>query len=321
MATSGSVNFNQTRNELIQDAYQLIGQYGVGRTISAEDQAFAARILNKMVKSWQAQGLHLWSKEEGILFIADNTGEYTMGNASSAARSTLASDAVITELNGAHSASATSLTVDSTSGMTASDIIGIVLDDDSTDWTTIVSVDSSTTLTITTGLSSAAADNNNVYTFTSRATKPLRILSMRRVTGIDSGATTTQSEIPMLPLSHEDYFNLPVKTSNGLPTHYYYNPDLTDGKLYLWPRPDDPEMRMHFTFERQLEDFDASTDNPDLPSEWLEAITYQLAVRLAPAFGKDQKLTVLAPMASIMLESMLNWDNEVTSLFLKLDRG
>ena len=50
MATSGSVNFNQTRNEIINDAMQLLGVYGVGRTISAEDEVFAASILNKMVK-------------------------------------------------------------------------------------------------------------------------------------------------------------------------------------------------------------------------------------------------------------------------------
>ncbi len=165
MATSGSVNFTQTRNEIIQDAFQLIGVYGVGRTVSAEDMSFASNMLNKMVKAWQAKGLHLWTKEEGVLFPADNVGTYTLGNAANAAKITNWSDAVITELNGDHAISATSLTVDDTTGMAASDNIGIVLDDDAITWTTIVSVDSSTALTITDGLDSAASDNNTIYIY------------------------------------------------------------------------------------------------------------------------------------------------------------
>ncbi len=317
MATSGSVNFNQTRNELIQDSLALIGVYGVGRTISDEDMNFCSNMLNKMVKAWQAKGIHLWSKEEGILFVADNTASYSLGSAATDARATLSSDAVITELNGAHSASATTLTVDSTSGMTAADIIGIVLDDDSVTWTTIVSVDSSTGLTITAGLDSASADNSNVYTFTSRINRPLRVHGVRRVTGIDSSSTTTKSEIPLQELSHEEYFNLPTKSHNGLSSHFYYTPDINNGTLYLWPRPNDPEMRFEFTFERMLEDFDGATDNADFPTEWLECITYQLAYRLAPAFGKDKNM--VQPEASAMLTDMLDWDSETNSLYIQPD--
>lgn len=320
MATSGSVNFNQTRNEIITDALQLIGIYGVGRTVSAEDMTFANNLLNKMVKAWQAQEIHLWTKEEGVLFIADNTGEYTLSNESSAAKATKADDAVITELNGAALVSATSLTVDSTAGMAANDNIGIVLDDDTVHWTTIVSVDSSTTLTIDDGLASAAADNNNVYTFTNRINKPLKIHSIRRVTGIDSGSTTTQTEIPMQMISHSDYFDLPTKSHNGLSSHFYYNPDISNGKVYLWPRPNDPEMYFRFTYTRQLEDFDSASDNADFPSEWLECLTYQLAVRLAPAFGKDQKaIAAIAPLASTMLKNMLDYDRELSSVYIQPD--
>lgn len=317
MATSGSVNFNQTRNEIINDAYQLLGVYGVGRTISSEDMNFASNMLNKMIKAWQSKGLHLWAREEAYLFIADQVAEYTLSSDSSSARACARSDAVITELNGAVAASGTSLTVDTTTGMTASDIIGIVLDDDSVDWTTISSVDSSTTLTIASGLTSAASDNNNVYTFTSRINKPLRIHSVRRITGTTNTTTSNQTEVPLVELSHAEYYDLPSKTVDGLPTHYYYNPDLSTGQLNLWPRPNDPEMYIGITYDRMLEDFDASTDNADLPVEWLEALTYQLAVRLAPAFGKEQKVAqLILPMAISMLDDLLDWDTETASLYL-----
>src|SRR3990167_3017319 len=114
MATSGSVNFNQTRNDIITDALGLIGVYGVGRTISSEDMTYCSNALNKMIKAWQGKGIHLWSKEEGVLFPAAYTAEYILSSDATSARACLASDAVITQLNGAHASGATSLTVDST---------------------------------------------------------------------------------------------------------------------------------------------------------------------------------------------------------------
>ena len=310
MATSGSINFTQTRNELIQDALALIGVYGIGRTISGEDMAFSANMFNKMVKSYQTQGLHLWAKEEAYLFIADNTAEYTLSSDSSSARATLRSDAVITELSAAEAASQTTISVDSSSGMATSDIVGIVADDDTMHWSTISSIPGSTSIVIADATAAASAAGNNVYTFTSRINKPLRILSMRRVTG----GPDSPSSVPMVALSHEEYFDLPNKELNGPPTHYYYNPDLTTGKVYLWPRPDDPEMYFEFTYERMLEDFDAAGDNADFPSEWLECLTYNLAVRLAPAFGKSNMLQILIPMAQELTNQVLYFDQEITSV-------
>lgn len=316
MATSGSVDFNQTRNEIIQDALELIGAYGgEGDTISSADYNNAARQLNRMIKHWQAKGAHIWTTEEAVLFVADNTGTYTLSGDSSSARACNWDDAVITELSTAGSASDTSLTVDSTTGMAANDIIGIVLDDDSVDWTTISSVDSSTTLTIASGLSSAAAINNNIYTFTTRINKPLRIHSLRRRSGVTNGNTSAY-EVPLQELSHSDFFELPNQDFNGLSSSWYYNPDLTDGKLYLWPRPNDPEVYFRFTYTRQLEDFDAAGNNPDFPSEWLDALVYQLAVRLAPRYGKEDKLPAIQPIAQSLLRDALKWDSETA--YIKL---
>ena len=310
MSTSGSVNYTQTRNEIIQDALALIGVYGIGRTISAEDMQFSSNMLNKMVKTYQADGLHLWAKEEGYLFLADNTAEYALSSDSTSARACLRADAVISELSVAAAASATSLTVESTTGMATSDIIGVVGDDDTVTWTTISTIPTSTTLTIGTGLSAASAVGNSVYTFTSRINKPLRILSMRRVTG----GPDSPNSVAMNMLSHQEYFDLPNKNTNSEPNSFYYNPDLTTGKLFLYPRPSDPEVYLEFTFERMIEDFDASTDNPDFPSEWLECLTYQLATRLAPAFGKSNMLMAISPLAEALYEKVSGFDCEAGSI-------
>lgn len=320
MSTSGSTNFIQTRTEIINDAFQLLGVYGIGRTISSEDMAFAVSMLNKMVKAWGTKGLHLWDKTEAVLYLTKNVAEYTLSDASTSAYVTNISEQIITQLNGAVAASVTALTVDSTTGMTVGDHIGVVLSDKSLHWTTIATIPTSTSLTLTTGVLTAASDNTLIYTFTNRSAKPLRVLSARRVSGIDTGASSTLIELPMTSIAYEEYFDLPIKTSSGLPNQFHYNPQLLAGKMYIWPRPSDCSDRIHFTYERILDDLDAASDNFDFPQEWLECLTYQLAVRLGPAFGKDQRTgQILAPMASNLLGDLMDWDSEITSVSLMPD--
>lgn len=322
MATSGSSNYTQTRDQIILDAFQLLGVYGIGRTVSAEDNTFAASLLNKMIKSWGARGLHLWTKEEGILYLTPNVAHYSLGNASTDSKATLASDEVMTQLNGALATSSTAVTVDSTTGMTVGDYIGIVLTDKTIHWTTIATLPTSTTLTLTLATTGAASDNAYVYTFTSKIYKPLRILDARRRQGVDTGATSNILDIPMTSLAYQDYMQLPVKTSGSTPNQFMYNPKLTSGNLYLWPRPTDGSERIVFTFERIIEDLDSASDNFDFPGEWLETLTYQLALRLGPAFGKDQRtMQSILPLAQSLYEGLLNWDSEITEVKFMPDIG
>lgn len=310
MSTSGSTNFTLTRDQIIKDALYLLNVLGAEEEPQASDLAFCSRRLNSMVKQWMSQGLHLWALDEGILFLTKNTASYNLGNTASDAYCTTAADAVLTELGGDEAASQTALTVDDSTGMAANDIVGIELNDGTTHWSTISSVDSSTQITIADALASAAAENNNVYTFTNRITRPQRIHEARLVKGI-----STTTETPMAMVSRDDYFNLPTKTNNGTPVEFYYSPQLTSGKLYIWQRPEDTSRYIRFTYERILEDFDAAANNSDFPVEWLDALVYNLAVRVAPAFGRDQKIiATLAPMALSYLNDLLDYDNEHTSI-------
>lgn len=315
MATSGSTNYNETRNEIIQDAFALIGLYGVGRTVSAEDMARANRALNRMIKMWQADGLHLWAKEEGYLFVSKGTGEYTISSDSSSAKAALRSDSVVTQIGANEASGQTSITVDDTTGMAATDVIGIVLDTGAVHYSTVSSVTDGTTVVIADALPSAAAENNNVYSFSARVSRPLRISSLRRVDVVGTNANPA----PLVRLSHSDFFNLPIRSRTGTPSHFYYNPDVSAGKLYLAPTPDTGKWHFEFTFERSLEDFDASSDNPDLPQEWLECIIYQLALRLAQLYDRPDRVQDIAPIAADLKNKLLSWDNEGGSIYLMPD--
>src|SRR3990167_6139833 len=79
MATSGSRNFNMTRNEIIKDALIMLGIIGIEQTVLAPDQVYSERTLNRMIKEWQASGAKLWNRREGILFPADEQIKYTVG--------------------------------------------------------------------------------------------------------------------------------------------------------------------------------------------------------------------------------------------------
>ncbi len=309
-----STDFTQTKTQLIYDAFQRLGVYGIGRTVSAEDISYASNVLNKMVKAWAAEGLHLFAKEEGVLYLVPGASNYLLG---STAKVTLASDEVLTILDGEHLSGISSLTVASTSGMTVADNIGIVLSDGTIHWTTIATISGATSLTINLALTSDASDEALVFTYTNNIEKPLRVLSARKRTGYG----TNIIDLPLGPVGYQDYQNFPVKNVGTSPTQYNYKPQNTYGTFYLWPCPSTGAERVHFTYERILTDLDNASDNFDFPPEWLEPIEWQLAIRLARPFGKATALQDLVPMASAMLDNLKAFDSEKSGIQMMPEVG
>lgn len=315
MATSGSTNFSQTRNQVILNALSLIGCNSIGKVPSAEDVSLANSFLNMMVKAWQSQGLHMWTKEEGILFLTPYVGQYDLGLSST--HFATKDDSVTTKLTADALSGATTLNVHSTSGMVAGDNLGIVKNDGTIYWTTISTIPGSTSLTIPNpGLPSDIDESQLVFDYTTAASKPLRVLDARVLSGIDLGSDgTSQVETPLTIIPYQSFFAVGMTTINStLPNQCMYVPKDLNGRLYIWPRPLDASKRIQLTYERMIEDLDAINDDFDFPSEWLEPLTYQLAIRIATPFGKEGKAQYLLPLASKMLENLLNWDSEISSI-------
>lgn len=315
MAVSGSTNFSQTRNEVILDALSLIGVNSVGKTPSAEDVSLANRMLNKMVKAWQTKGLHMWTKEEGILFLTPYIGQYDLGL--STTNFATKDSSITTKLTTDVAQNDTILTVATTSGMLVNDNIGIVQDDGYIYWTTIESISDSITVVIPSpGLPVAISQDQLVYDYTTQASKPLRILDARTLSGIDLGVEgTSQVETPLTLVAYQSYFNVGMITvTSTLPNQGMYVPKDTNGRFYIWPRPVDASKRIQLTYERIIDDLDTARDDFDFPSEWLEPLTFQLAIRLGTPFGKEGKMQVLLPFASEMLQNLIDWDSEISSI-------
>lgn len=304
MATSNSTNFNQTRDDIISDSYVLIGVYDKSDTISSSDITLASNLLNKMLKAWEGQGIHLWTYQEGVIFLTENKQSYSI---SSSSLDIAGDDAVITNL--LSDGSGTLLSVTSTSGMNVSDNIGIQLDDNTLQWTTILSIPDSTSLTLSASLTSNASSGNSIFVFTNRIDRPLDITSARY-------RYSSGTERPITKKGRDDYMRIPNKDSTGPANQYYYSPKVSSATFYSWPTCSDVGDCIKISYIRRIQDLDSSSDNPDLPQEWLETITFNLSRRLAPAKGIAlEKLDPdLLKLAESSLQEMQLWDSEEGSL-------
>lgn len=302
-----TATFNLNKLELIRLALQSVNIIDLPATPDSETYQVSSKLLNLMLKKWEAQGINLWKRRQGYLFTALNDEQYELGT--SGFHATLSYTA--TALSNSASSLATVLSVSSNSGMTAGDFIGIELDDGTRHWDTIASVAGDTSVTITSGLASAAASGNNVVFYTNKISRPLRVL---RATTLDL-RTTNHNEVAMRISSYDEYFNTPVKSSSGRPNNFYYDRLLNGstpytGTLFLYPRPNNVNYIIAFTFQESIADLSNVTDYADFPQEWLDAVRWNLAVEMAYFFGKFQELQVIEPKAQRELEIAQLFDSD-----------
>ena len=189
---------------------------------------------------------------------------------------------VETALDGALVATDIRVVVDSTTGMTAGDFIGIKLSSNAIHWTNIVAVDSSVQVTIYTGLPSAAADNGEVYTYTTKAFRPRAIFSPYRRDSSDIDNLLTV-------IGEDDYRMLTDKDSDGVPNSVYYRASLDSGTLFVWPTGDGNTDKISFIAHYYPDDFDTASDNAQFPVQWHSALIWGLAAELAPEYGLPER--------------------------------
>ena len=313
MASSGSVNYDNTRNEIISAALRKCGQLAEGETATSQQTNDASGDLNRMIKAWQKEGVHLWTEREYVLLLDTTSQVYDLGPTGD--RFVEFDELVETTITAAAALGASTLTVASITGIANADAIGLVQDDDTIHWTTVNGAPSGTTVTLTAVTTAAAASASVVYVYTSLAQRPLTIGQARMM-------TSSTSEIPMTPLSREDYFSLSNKTSSGVPVQYYYSPQLTNGKFYIWPVSDTVDYKIRLTGRRSIEDFDTSGDNPDLPQEWLQALIWGLADEIKLEYGVDPITSAeIKAKADEWYGRVSDFDIDDNSLFISVDYG
>ena len=303
MATSGSYNFSLDRDGITSEAYRLVGAVAIGETPTTDELTDGGRSLNLMLKAWQAEGIGLWLQQEITLFPDYGVMSYLLGPSGGNASATV----VKTEIKTAGVTGNLTITVDSIAGMTNGDYIGIELDTGALQWTTINGVPSGYVVTITAALTGSVAIDNHVYTYTTKTQRPLSIIEARRVDQDDN-------ETPVLIISRDEYMSLSDKSQTGTINQIYYDPQLTNGRLFVWPASNDVKNRIKMTIKKPIMDFDATADDGEFPQEWFEAIVSNLAIRVAIKNGiaLDPELKQLAVESKAMVSF---FDNEEGSIY------
>jgi hypothetical protein len=153
-------------------------------------------------------------------------------------------------------------------------------------------------LTLAAGITTAASIGNNVFAYTTKLARPVEITEARLR---DSDDNDTPINIVR---SNDQYFQRNTsKTSTGNVDEILFVPHITNATLYTWPVCDDVTKRIFMTIQRVIEDFDTSTDDPDLPVEVIEGLIYNLAMRLSPEYRQEAPKDV-ASMAAYTYEQI-----------------
>ncbi len=308
MARSGSYNFALDRDTIIKRAMQLVNLININQTARGADQDYAIDIFQSLIKLWQAEGIQLWNRRQATLFTAYQDEQYSISHTGDHC----ANSYVNTTLSAAEALGQTVLSVTSSAGMIAADNIGIELDDRSRQWTSIVSVDSATQITVLASLTAAAASGNTLIAYTSKiADRPLRILDARTV-DLDNNKIALSMEM----IGYDQYFNITDKRSDGRPLNFYYDKLLDAGVMYLYNRPDNVNELVEFTYHEAMEDVDSATDALDFPTEWTLPLIYGLGAELCIAFGKFEEFKTIKPLADEYKKIVREFDNDEEPLYI-----
>ena len=111
--------------------------------------------------------------------------------------------------------------------------------------------------------------------------------------GIIFTSSGTDTEIPIKIITDDEYAALRIKAiTSTLPTKLYYNPTFPLGTIYLWPVPSDSSVDLALYIPVPLTAGLSLNSNLVLAPSYEEAVRYNLAIRLAPIFGRPVDATV-----------------------------
>jgi len=310
MATSGTYSWNPNTYSIITGAMRLLSAIQTGETPPDDEYEDALAALNGLMKFWQASGIHVWREVDATLFLQAGVSRYVIGAVDPDHCCTSAYWAQ-TELTADVASGYSVLHVAFAGNMAQGDQIGIWLDSGFTFWTTVASPVVDLVVYTTDVLPTAAASGAIVvhYPTAQSLVRPLKVPAARRY--LFSTPDGTPIEIPMSVMSRIDYGNVPNKTTPGVPTQFFFDPQLVLSVMQVWPVPVDNRQAVKFTAMIPLQDFNTQADTADLPQEWISTLRYNLAVELAPEYDCPmQRFQMIKALADEKLEMCRFWDRE-----------
>jgi len=113
-------------------------------------------------------------------------------------------------------------------------------------------------------------------------------MTFRQVTG---GTTT---DTTMTKISRSEYQALPNKFSQGQPTQYYVERNLSDVVINLYQTPDTTDTQINYNYIGRIQDVGQYTNQPDAPFRFLpcmvSGLAFYLSQKKAPQMTQALKL-------------------------------
>jgi hypothetical protein len=270
-----------TVTDIISSALRNIGALEAGETPNAQDAADALQVLNDLVEAWSLEHLYIYASTENLLTFTPGVYQYTIGNAPGGTFTG-------TLVNGSPTISGVTIPANIAVGSFVTDVNAALPAN-----TYVLSFGAG----IVTLSANATATVNpaEVFTFTVPGTfsrdavtnapipRPLRINNaFTRITA--SGQTGLDYGIEII--TRDKYAAIGLKGLAGpWPILLYYNPTQPLGNLYFYPNPSSAGS-LHLWTDIILSDFSTITTAINLPQGYARALKKNLALELAPEYGK-----------------------------------
>lgn len=225
---------------------------------------------------------------------------------------------VLQLLSGTEVTTSTSYTV-SFSTQTAVDTVGIKWSAAAVPVTFQVSTNG--TVWTTVGTSSETASAGEITWTDISAALPYAYFRITAGSAINYSAITLGNlpqEIPLGQLNRDSYVNQSNKVFPGRPSNYYFQRDLPEPIVRLWPAPFSAAEQAQLILwrHRQIMDTENLQQQIEIPDRWLEAIINGLAARVAaetPAVDAGL-IPVLEQKANISVQRAWDGDNDGSSI-------
>jgi hypothetical protein len=121
-------------------------------------------------------------------------------------------------------------------------------------------------------------------------------------------------EIPLGQLNRDSYVNQSNKVFPGRPSNYYFQRDLPEPVVYLWPAPFSAAEQAQLVLwrHRQIMDTENLQQEVEVPQRWLEAIVNGLAAKVAAetAAVDAALLPILEQRAAVSVQRAWDGDND-----------
>ena len=285
MATSGTVSTTQfTTRQVIDHAFRrcrLGAQQITSEMIDvANDQLYL--ILSNLAN----RGVQLWCIEKLIMPLYEGNGAVTLPLGTVDVLNT--NLRTLQEVTGTETTSSTTVTMVVSGGTTLTTVgilwsaaaVPFVIEQSVTGstWTSVPTEESTTAPTQVAGewlwVDFNATTTNNYFRV--RATS-----GTLSATDVYFGNTPT--EIPIARLNRDDYTALPNKFFLGRPLQFWFDRQLNQPIMHLWPVPNAAATTQQIVLwrHRYIQDVGTMVQELDVPQRWFDAIVALLASKLA----------------------------------------